>query len=106
MASAPTIWRGSTLWRLPTAMRYAAIGWPLRDSRGAPRRPCRRGSARSSKDRVARLRLRLEEQRLLAVHDGGQGGGDVDLGHVVLADVVGDHVAEEVDPLGLGQRLR
>ena len=33
-ASAPTIWRGSTLCRLPTAMRYYAIGPPLPEREG------------------------------------------------------------------------
>ncbi len=30
LAIAPTIWRGSTLWRLPTAIRYVAIGTSVR----------------------------------------------------------------------------
>jgi len=43
------------------------------------------------------LRLRLEEQRGVAVEDGRKRGGDVDLGYVVLAHVVGHDVAEEGD---------
>ena len=51
------------------------------------------------------LGLRLEQERLLAVHHRGEGGSHVDLGDVVLTDVVGHDVAEEVDPLGLRERL-
>ena len=50
------------------------------------------------------LALGLHVERVVAVHDRRQGSGDVDLGHVVLGDVVGDHVAEEVE-LVAGQRL-
>ena len=50
-------------------------------------------------------RLGVEQQRGVALEHDGQGGGDVDLGHVVLADVVRDDVAEEGDPLGRGERL-
>src|SRR5690606_23810367 len=52
---------------------------------------------------VQEFLLRLQGEGVLAVHHRGDGGGDVDLGHVVLVDVVLDHVAEEVDLLRVGQ---
>ena len=52
------------------------------------------------------LRLGLEQQRRLALCDDREGGGDIDLGHVVVAHVVGDHVAEAVDALGLRRGRR
>ena len=100
LASAPTIWRGSTLWRLPTAIRYDAISTSVRPRgrRSGFSPPPRSGRcSRVSKDRCAGSGAGVEQQRLVAVHDRGQGGGDVGLGHVVLVDVVGDHVAEEVE---------
>ena len=48
MASAPTIWRGSTLCRLPTAIRYVAIGTSERPRRGLRSRRGGRSSGRSA----------------------------------------------------------
>ena len=111
LAMAPTIWRGSTLWRLPTLIRYVAMGWSVR-----PRGP--RSRAHGSRGADARraallphrpLGRRVEQQRGLALGDDGQGGGDIDLRHVVLTHVVGDDVAEPLDAAGglqgLGDRV-
>ena len=46
----------------------------------------------------ARLRVGLQQQRLLALPGQRERGGDVQLGDVVLADVVGDHLPEELQP--------
>ena len=50
--------------------------------------------------------LRVQQQGLLALHDGGQRRGHVHLGNVELVDVVVHHVAEEVDPRVVAQRRR
>ena len=57
-------------------------------------------------DRAAALRLGLEQERRLALRDDRERGGDIDLGHVVVADVVGDDVAESLDAVGLAERSR
>ena len=92
-------------------MRYVASGAPSgrrgpRSLGRSPREP--RSSPRSRSGPLLAggpLRLRLEQQGDVALEHDGQRRGDVDIGHVVLAHVVGDHVAEEREPFGRRQRL-
>ena len=70
LASAPTIWRGSTLWRLPTAIRYVAIGSSARRDSARPRRrsasPAVVGASSRGR-RAGALGLGLEQQRRVAL---------------------------------------
>ena len=109
LAIAPTIWRGSTLCRLPTAIRYVAIGTPSlrgRAAAGRGRRARRRALA------VVALDARGRSGSFGSSSSGSSpcsttasAAATSDLGHVVLADVVGDDVAEERRPRSVGERL-
>ena len=103
LASAPTIWRGSTFWRLPDLdpvgrHRPSRRGAAASPGASAPRGRGRRGrpvdrAPRSSRA-AGRESSRLEQQGGVALGDDGERGGDIDLGHVVVRDVVADDVAE------------
>ena len=95
LAIAPTICRGSTFCRLPTAIRYVAIG-PLGGAAPdePPVAPC---GARALRVADRALRLLLEQQRGVALEHHRQRRRHVDLGDVVLVDVVAHDVAEEAD---------
>ena len=84
--------------RAARAAALAALGRCGRRA-SAPRR-------RALVDAAGALGLGVEQQRLVALEHDGQRGGHVDLGHVVLADVVGDDVAEERRSASARQRLR
>ena len=90
LASAPTIWRGSTRWRLPTAIRQRT------------RSPG--GLAALARLLGGRLGHVLEEQRLPVLREYGDRGGDVLGRHVVLL-LVGLHQLAEDPELRVAQRL-